>query len=114
MKEILLSIKSQLVYVVENQYKLKAESFLIKYNTPDLDLDLLGEYFSLISDDIVESLQENYTEILDKATYLQSKFPEAKDLSKEDKENLSKETIDFVENDLSQIIYDKVCSNILE
>lgn len=36
MNEVLLSIKSQLVYVIENQYQLKAENFLKKYHTPDL------------------------------------------------------------------------------
>lgn len=114
MKEVLLSIKSQLVYVIENQYKLKAENFLNKYHTPDLDPDLLTQYFNVISDDIVASLETNYQPIIEKAQYIQNKFPDAKDLSIEDKEKLSEETITFINDELSQIIFNKVYTNILD
>lgn len=114
MKEILLSIKSQLVYVIENQYKLKAENFLSKYHTPDLNPDLLTDYFNIISEDIVSLLENNYEEIVEKAQYLQNKFPDVKKLNHEEKQRLTDETIIFINDDLSQIIFNKVSSNILE
>lgn len=114
MNEVLLSIKSQLVYVIENQYQLKAENFLKKYHTPDLDPDLLTEYLNVISDDIVAILEKNYEEILQKAQYIQNKFPDTKDLNEEDKSKLSEKTITFINDELSQIIFNKVSANILD
>ena len=114
MKEILLSIKSQLVYVIENQYKLKAENFLNKYHTPDLNLDLLSQYFDVISNDIVFTLESNYEEILEKAKALQNKFPDVKDLNEEDSNKIYQEIINFINEDLSQIIFNKVQTNILD
>lgn len=114
MKEILLSIKSQLVYVIENQYKLKAENFLSKYHSPDLDPDLLTEYFNVISDDIVSVLETNYQAIIEKSQYIQNKFPDVKDLKEEDKLLLSEETTLFINEELSQIIFNKVSTNILD
>lgn len=114
MNEILLSIKSQLVYVVENQYKLKSENFLKKYHTPDLDIDLLNDYLNIISNDIVESLEINYNEILEKALYIQRKFPDVEELNQQEKEILAQKTITFINEELSQIIFNKVSSNILE
>ena len=114
MKEILLSIKSQLIYVIENQYKLKAENFLSKYHTPDLDPDLLTDYFTVISDDIVAVLENNYEDIVQKGLYIQNKFPDVKQLSEEDKQRLSEETITFINDDLSQIIFNKIYNNIVD
>lgn len=114
MKEVLLSIKSQLIYVIENQYKLKAENFISKYHSPDLDPDLLTDYFTLISDDIVSTLENNYEEIIQKAQVIQNKFPDTKDLSEEDKKKLSEETIMFINDELSQIIFNKIYNNIVD
>lgn len=114
MKEILLSIKSQLVYVIENQYKLKAENFLKKYHTPDLDPDLLTEYLNVISDDIVASLETNYKEIIEKAEYIKHKYPDAKELNEEQNKVLSEEIVIFINDELSQIIFNKVSANILD
>lgn len=114
MKEILLSIKSQLIYVIENQYKLKAEDFLKKYHSPDLDPDLLTDYFTIISDNIVSTLETNYEEILQKAQYIQNKFPDVKDLSEEEKQKLSEETVVFINDELSQIIFNKIYNNIVD
>ncbi len=114
MNEVLLSIKSQLVYVIENQYKLKAENFLSKYHSPDLDPDLLNEYLNVISEDIVTVLEKNYEEIVQKAQYIQNKFPDTKDLNDTEKENLSVNTVTFINDELSQIIFNKVSANILD
>lgn len=35
MDELFLNVKSQLVYVLENQLKIKSEFFLKKFGTPD-------------------------------------------------------------------------------
>ena len=43
MNEIILNVKSQLIYVLENQLKIKPEFFLKEFGTPDSD-DVLEKY----------------------------------------------------------------------
>lgn len=114
MKDILLSIKSQLIYVIENQYQLKAEDFIKKYYSPDLDSDLLTDYFTTISDDIVSTLTQNYEEIIKKSEYIQNKFPDVKNLTEEEKKKLFEQTINFINEELSQILFNKIYNNIVD
>ena len=60
MNEILLNLKSQLIYVLENQLKLKEEFFLREFGTPDSP-EIIDDYFNKISDKIVLILENNYS-----------------------------------------------------
>ena len=113
MQEILLSVKSQLTYVIENQYRLTSDSFLYKYHTPPLDIDLLDEYLSVISNDIVEKLELNYEKISAKSQYILNKFPSNETLTEEERVDISNQLIIFIKEELPQVLFNKISDNIL-
>ena len=112
MDELFLNIKSQLVYVLENQLKIKHEIFLKKYGTPD-NPDVLNDYYWSILDGIIEILQENYVFIKDKSQSLLNKLPGINDLSEEDRNTLNNKLDTFIDEELSIIFFDKIINEIL-
>lgn len=113
MNELLLNIKSQLIYVLENQLKLKEEFFLREFGTPDSP-EIIDDYFNKISDKIVLILENNYSFVMEKSLTLLSKLPGFNDLDSIQKDSLLTQVKNFVENDLSSIIFNKISTRILD
>lgn len=113
MNEILLNLKSQLIYVLENQLKLKEEFFLRELGTPD-NPDYIDNYFAVLSDKVVEVLENNYSFIMEKSFNLLCKLPGYNDLDSEQKDSVLLQVRNFIENDLSIIIFNKISTRILD
>ena len=112
MNEVILSIKSQLVYVIENKYRITIDSFLRKFGTPEPEY--LDSYFEKISNEIVSILEEHYQDIINKSQSLLLKLPDNQNLNDKDKNLVFKNIVLFINNELSQILFNKITQHILE
>ncbi len=112
MDELFLNIKSQLVYVLENQLKIKHENFLKKFGTPDSP-DVLNEYYSSILDGIIFILEQNYSFIQEKSQSLLNKLPGINELSDDDRITLNTKLVIFIDEELSIVFFDKIINEIL-
>ena len=113
MNEILLNVKSQLIYVLENQLKIKPEFFLKEFGTPDSD-DVLDKYYDLISDKIVNILNDNYDFIKNKSNSLLDKLPGSSSLNQDDKDSIQNNMNHFINEELSLILFNKISTTILD
>lgn len=113
MNEIILNVKSQLIYVLENQLKIKPEFFLKEFGTPDSD-DVLEKYYDLISDKIVSILNDNYEFIKNKSESLLEKLPGSGSLNQDDKESIQNNINHFINEELSLVLFNKISSTILD
>ncbi len=112
MDELFLNVKSQLVYVLENQLKIKPEFFLKKFGTPDSP-DVLNDYYASVLDGIIVILEQNYTFIKDKSQFLLNKLPGINDLLTEDRIILDSKLDTFIDEELSIVFFDKIINEIL-
>lgn len=113
MNELLLNVKSQLIYVLENQLKLKPENFIKEFGTPD-NPDHLDSYYNLISDKIVLILTDNYDFIKTKSQSLLDKLPGVNDLEKDEREQVNLKLNHFINEELPVILLSKFSNTLFD
>lgn len=112
MNDFLNTLQSQLIYVIENQLKIKEEHLVKKLGTPD-NLDIIDNYFEELSNEITLILENNYQFILSKSVYLLDKLPDINLLNNEERNTIKINITDFINNQLSTLLFQKVSNSIL-
>ena len=112
MNDFLNNLKSQLVYVLENQLNIKEEYLIKKLGTPD-NTEILDSYFESLGNEIATILENNYEFIVNKTLYLINKLPDVTSLNTEDLDDLNIKITDFIDNHLHTLLFQKISFSIL-